>query len=160
MRFVAQEMREIMAVLGIKTVTELVGRTDKLKNREVVNHWKAKHLDLSNILYTPYAPSEVGRSFKIPQEHNLKDSLDKRLLENLCHAAIEHKKSVRLRLEVNNTDRVIGTYLGSLITRKYGRDGLDEDTIKLDFVGSAGQSFGAFVPKGMSLKLTGDRMII
>ncbi len=156
MRFIAQEMREIMAKLGIKTVSELVGRTDKLKSREIVPHWKASHLDLSNILYTPYAPSEVGRSFSSPQDHNLEKTLDKRVLVNLCKEAIENGKNVRLKLEINNTDRVVGTHLGSLITRKYGKDGLKEDTILLDFVGSAGQSFGAFVPKGISLTLEGD----
>ncbi len=156
MRFVAQEMREIMARLGFRTVQEMVGRTDKLKNRDAIKHWKASHLDLSPILYQPYAGSHVGRSKTRPQNHMLEKSLDARKLLRMCQPALEHQKPIRAKLKITNVDRVVGTMTGSEITRRYGENGLPEDTIKLIFVGSAGQSFGAFTPHGMTLELEGD----
>ncbi|HPF20537.1 MAG TPA: glutamate synthase large subunit [Syntrophomonas sp.] len=155
MRFVAQEMREIMARLGFRTVKEMVGRTDKLKNRDV-KHWKASHLDLSPILYQPYAGSDVGRSKMLPQNHLLEKSLDARKLLRMCQPALEKGKPIRAKLKINNVDRVAGTMTGSEITKKFGENGLPDDTIKLTFVGSAGQSFGAFTPRGMTLELEGD----
>ncbi|HWQ88430.1 MAG TPA: glutamate synthase large subunit [Desulfitobacteriaceae bacterium] len=156
MCFVAQEVREIMAKLGIRTITEMVGRTDKLRQKDSVKNWKAAHLDLSQILYQPYAGADVGRFKMQPQNHNLEKSLDMRKLLRMCQPALEHKKSIRAKLKINNVDRVVGTIIGSEISKRYGEDGLPEDTIKLTFVGSAGQSFGAFAPKGMSLELEGD----
>jgi glutamate synthase (ferredoxin) len=156
MRFVAQEMREIMAKLGFRTVNEMVGRTDRLKAKENVKHWKAAHVDLSKILYHPYAGADVCRFKSQSQNHMLKESLDMRKLLRMCKPALENKKSIRAKLKINNVDRVVGTIVGSEITKRYGENGLPEDTIKLTFVGSAGQSFGAFIPKGMSLELEGD----
>ncbi len=155
MRFVAQEMREIMARLGFRKVQEMVGRTDKLKNKDTKN-WKAAKLDLSQILYQPYAGPEVGRYKKREQKHLVENSLDARKLLRMCQPAIETRKSIRAKLKINNVDRVVGTLTGSEITRRYGEAGLPEDTIKLTFVGSAGQSFGAFTPPGMTLELEGD----
>ena len=156
MRFVAQEMREIMAKLGFSTINEMVGRTDKLKQKENIKLWKAIHLDLSQILYQPYAGADVGRFKTQEQNHMLEYSLDMKMLLNKCKPALESKKPIRAKLKINNVDRVVGTIIGSEITKRYGAEGLPEDTIKLTFVGSAGQSFGAFVPKGMSLELEGD----
>ena len=156
MRFVAQEMREIMAKLGFRTINEMVGRTDKIRTKERVKHWKALNLDLSEILYQPYAGADVSRFNTQSQNHMLEKSLDMRKLLRLCQPALEEQKSVRARLKIRNVDRVVGTIIGSEISKLYGADGLPEDTIKLTFVGSAGQSFGAFIPKGMSLELEGD----
>lgn len=156
MRFVAQEMREIMAKMGFKTINEMVGRTDKLKTKENVKHWKARYVDLSKILYQPYSCSDVGRYNMQPQNHGLEESLDMKKLMRMCKHALEDKKPIRAKLKINNVNRVVGTIVGSEISKKYGENGLPEDTIKLTFVGSAGQSFGAFAPKGMSLELEGD----
>ncbi len=156
MRFIAQEMREIMAKLGFRTINEMVGRSDRLKSKENVKHWKAAHLDLSQILYQPYAGADVSRFNTQSQKHSLEESLDVKKLLRICNPALEHKKPIRSKLKINNVDRVVGTIIGSEISKRYGEEGLPEDTIKLSFVGSAGQSFGAFVPKGMSLELEGD----
>lgn len=156
MRFVAQEMREIMAKLGFKTVNDLVGRTDKLKTKENIKHWKATQVDLSRILYQPHTDLDVGRYHTQQQKHMLEKSLDMKKLLRMCKSALEDKKSIRAKLKISNVNRVVGTIVGSEITKRYGENGLPEDTIKLTFVGSAGQSFGAFVPRGMSLELEGD----
>lgn len=156
MRFVAQEMREIMAKLGFRTITEMVGRTDRLKTKENIKHWKATNLDLAQILYQPYAGADVSRFNTQSQNHMLEKSLDMKKLLRMCKPALEHQKPIRAKLEINNVDRVVGTIVGSEISKRYGVNGLPEDTIKLTFVGSAGQSFGAFIPKGMSLELEGD----
>ncbi|MDQ7093114.1 glutamate synthase large subunit [Desulfosporosinus sp. PR] len=156
MRFVAQEMREIMAKLGFRTVDEMVGRTDKLKTKEGIKNWKASNLDLSQILYQPYAGADVGRFNAQAQNHMLEKSLDMKKLLRMCKPALDNRKSIRAKLKINNVDRVVGTIVGSEISKRYGENGLAEDTIKLTFVGSAGQSFGAFIPKGMSLELEGD----
>jgi glutamate synthase (NADPH) large chain len=156
MRFVAQEMREIMAKLGFRTINEMVGRTDKIKAKENIKHWKASNLDLSQILYQPYAGSEVGRFNTQSQNHLLEESMDMKKLLRICKPALENGKPIRAKLKINNIDRVVGTIIGSEISKRYGENGLPEDTIKLSFVGSAGQSFGAFIPKGMSLELEGD----
>ncbi|OLN33085.1 glutamate synthase large subunit [Desulfosporosinus metallidurans] len=156
MRFVAQEMREIMAKLGFRTINEMVGRTDKLKTKEAIKHWKALNIDLSQILYQPYAGADVSRFNTQTQNHMLEKSLDMKKLLRICKPALENQKSVRAKLKINNVDRVVGTIIGSEISKRYGENGLPEDTIKLTFVGSAGQSFGAFIPKGMSLELEGD----
>lgn len=156
MRFVAQEMREIMAKLGFRTIDEMVGRTDRLRPKEKVKHWKAAHLDLSSILYQPYASAEVGRFNMQSQKHGIEKSLDMKKLLRMCQPALENKKPIRAKLKIHNVDRVVGTIIGNEISKRYGEEGLPEDTIKLTFVGSAGQSFGAFIPKGMSLELEGD----
>lgn len=156
MRFVAQEMREIMAKLGFRTINEMVGRTDKLKTKENITHWKASNLDLSHILYQPYAGDDVGRYNTQKQNHMLEKSLDMKKVLRMCKPALDNQKSIRAKLKINNVDRVVGTIVGSEISKKYGENGLPEDTINLTFVGSAGQSFGAFIPKGVSLELEGD----
>ena len=156
MRFVAQEMREIMAKLGFRTINEMVGRTDKIKTKERTKHWKTLNLDLSQILYQPYAGADVSRFNTQSQNHMLEKSLDMKKLLRLCQPALENQKSIRAKLKIRNVDRVVGTIIGSEISKRYGENGLPEDTIKLAFVGSAGQSFGAFIPTGMSLELEGD----
>ena len=156
MRFVAQEIREIMAKLGFRTIHEMVGRTDRLKTKEKIKHWKAMNLDLSQILYQPYAGADVSRFNTQSQNHMLEKSLDMKKLLRMCQPALEDQKPIRAKLKINNVDRVVGTIVGSEISKRYGTAGLPEDTIKLTFVGSAGQSFGAFIPKGMSLELEGD----
>lgn len=156
MRFIAQEMREYMAKMGFRTIIEMVGRTDRLRPKENVTHWKASHLDLSKILYQPYAGADVGRYNTVAQDHKLEESLDMKKLLRMCKPALENQKPIRAKLKINNVDRVVGTIIGSEISKRYGEAGLPEDTIKLTFVGSAGQSFGAFAPKGLSLELEGD----
>ncbi|MGH7802267.1 MAG: glutamate synthase large subunit [Thermodesulfobacteriota bacterium] len=156
MRFIAEEVRDLMSKLGFRTVNEMVGRTDKLEMMKAIDHWKAKGLDFSKILYQPDTPPEVGRYCQIPQDHGLDQALDNRVLLNLCEPALERSEPVEAILPIRNTNRVVGTILGSEITRRYGDKGLPEDTIKLHFQGSAGQSFGAFVPRGITLILEGD----
>jgi glutamate synthase domain-containing protein 2/glutamate synthase domain-containing protein 1/glutamate synthase domain-containing protein 3 len=156
MRFIAQEMREYMAELGFRTVNEMVGRSDRLEARGAVEHWKAKGLDCSAILYQPRIGPEVGRYCQIPQNHGLENALDNQVLLDLAAPALERKERVKAKLDVRNTNRVVGTILGSEVTRRFGPQGLPEDTIHFHFQGSAGQSFGAFVPSGMTLELEGD----
>lgn len=156
MKFIAQEMREWMAKLGFRTINEMIGRTDKLIAHEAAKHWKAKGVDLSAILYQPEVSDEVGRYAKHKQDHGLDRSLDKQELIQICGPALERKEPVHAVLPIRNINRVVGTILGSEITRRYGLDGLPDNTIKLHFRGSAGQSFGAFVPKGVTLSLEGD----
>jgi len=156
MRFIAQEMREYMAELGFRTVNEMVGRSDRLEARRAVEHWKAKGLDCSAILYQPRIGPEVGRYCQIEQNHGLENALDNQVLLDLAAPALERKEKVKAKLDIRNTNRVVGTILGSEVTRRFGPQGLPEDTIHFHFQGSAGQSFGAFVPAGMTLELEGD----
>ncbi len=156
MRFVAQELRELMARLGFRTLNEMIGRTDKLVPWKAIEHWKAKGLDLTPILHQPEAGPEVGRYRQIDQDHGLAQSLDVTRLLAICEPAIERGERVHADLPIRNIHRVVGTITGSELTKKHGPNGLPEDTIHLKFTGSAGQSFGAFVPKGMTLELEGD----
>ncbi len=156
MRFIAQELREIMARLGFRTLDEMIGRTDKLNPWKAIDHWKARGLDLTPILHQPDAGPEVGRYRRQDQEHGLEKSLDVTTLLEICKPAIERGEPMRAELPIRNVNRVVGTITGSEITRKYGPNGLAEDTVQLKFTGSAGQSFGAFVPRGMTLELEGD----
>ncbi|HXG27568.1 MAG TPA: glutamate synthase large subunit [Nevskiales bacterium] len=156
MRFVAQDMREIMAQLGFRTVEEMIGRVDRLEPKKAIEHWKARGFDLSSILYRPDAGPEVGRYCQIPQDHGLEKSLDMTRLLDLCRPAIERGEKVSAELPIRNINRVVGTITGSEITRKWGVEGLPEDTIRIKFTGSAGQSFGAFMPRGMTFTLEGD----
>ncbi|MGB3204430.1 MAG: glutamate synthase large subunit [Crinalium sp.] len=155
MRFIAQEVREVMAELGFRTIDEMVGRTDALEPKKAIAHWKAKGIDLSNILYKPEMEPEVGRYCQISQDHGLDKSLDITVLLDLCKPAIERGEKVKATLPIKNINRVTGTILGNEITKRHW-DGLPEDTVHLHFQGSAGQSFGAFVPKGVTLELEGD----
>jgi glutamate synthase domain-containing protein 2/glutamate synthase domain-containing protein 1/glutamate synthase domain-containing protein 3 len=156
MTFVAQEVRELMAQLGFRTIEEMVGRTDRLEPRKAITHWKAKGMDFSSLLYSPDAGPEVGRFCQQKQDHGLEKSLDITKLLDLCAPAIERGEKVIAELPVKNVHRVVGTITGSEVTRKYGAAGLPEDTIDIRFSGSAGQSFGAFMPKGMTFRLEGD----
>jgi glutamate synthase (ferredoxin) len=156
MRMIAQEMREHMAKLGFRTINEMVGRADRLEVRRAVEHWKAKGLDYAAILYQPQVGPEVGRYCQIPQNHGLENALDNQVLLDLAAPALERKEKVKAKLDIRNTNRVVGTILGSEVTRRYGPLGLPQDTIHFHFQGSAGQSFGAFVPPGMTLELEGD----
>lgn len=156
MHYVAQELREIMAMLGFRTINEMVGRTDMLNVNKAIENPKVKNLDLSGILYQPEVPSSFGRYFEKAQDHELNKTLDIEVLLKLCEPALVNGTKVDHSLPIKNTNRVVGTILGSEITKRYGADGLPEDTINLTFKGSAGQSFGAFVPNGITLKLEGD----
>ena len=156
MTFVAQEVREYMAMLGFRTFEEMVGHSERLEMRRAIDHWKAHSLDFSRILFQPQVPKTTGRTCQITQEHKLELSLDATTLIPLCAPALERGEKVEADLPVRNTNRVVATSLGSEVTRRYGAAGLPEDTIKLHFRGSAGQSFGAFVPKGVTLTLEGD----
>lgn len=156
MQFIAQEVREIMAELGFRTINEMIGRTDRLEARQAVEHWKAKGLDLTPLLYQPVVAASVGRYCTTSQDHGLNRSLDIQELMTICEPALERQEHVHAVLPIRNINRVVGTILGSEVTRRYGAAGLPDGTIKLHFRGSAGQSFGAFVPKGMTLSLEGD----
>jgi glutamate synthase (ferredoxin) len=156
MKFIAQDMRELMAQLGFKTIEEMVGRVDRLEPREAIDHWKAKGFDFSNILYQPDVGSEIGRFKQMSQDHGLEKSLDITTLLDLCKPAIERGEKVSAELPIRNVNRVVGTITGSDVTKKWGAKGLPEDTIRITFKGSAGQSFGAFMPAGMTFTLIGD----
>ncbi|MDA8413070.1 MAG: glutamate synthase large subunit [Desulfobacteraceae bacterium] len=156
MRYVAQELREIMAQLGFRTLNEMVGRVDLLEARKAIDHWKAQGLDFSNILHQPQVGLEVGRYCTEQQDHGLEKSIDMTRLLDICRPAIERGEKVSAELPITNVDRVVGTILGNEITRSHGAQGLPEGTVKLRFNGSAGQSFGAFIPRGITLELSGD----
>jgi glutamate synthase (ferredoxin) len=156
LRMIAQEVRELMARLGYRTIQDMVGHVERLETRAAIDHYKARGLDLSQILYQPPVPPEVGRYCQIPQDHGLDKALDNNTLLPLCLPALESGKPVSATLAIRNINRVVGTIVGSKVTRKYGPSGLPDDTIKLHFHGSAGQSFGAFIPRGMTLILEGD----
>ena len=156
MRFIAQEVRELMAQLGFRTILEMVGHVDRLDVKKALEHYKARGLDFSKVFHQPNVAADVGRSRQIDQDHGLEQSLDKQLLLKLCEPALARREPVRATLPISNTNRVVGTITGSELTRRFGPEGLPEDTIKLHFKGSAGQSFGAFMPRGMTLTLQGD----
>jgi glutamate synthase (ferredoxin) len=149
-------VREIMAQLGMRTMNEMVGRADMLESKEAIDHWKARGLDFTNILYQPKVPDEVGRYCQIPQDHGLEKALDNTHLLKLCEPALERREKVSASIDIKNVNRVVGTIVGSELTRRYGAEGLPEDTIQIKFRGSAGQSFGAFMPRGMTWTLEGD----
>lgn len=156
MRFIARDVREIMAGLGFRTINEMVGRTDLLiQSKGAASHWKAKYVDLSRVLYRPVLGKGPFHNQK-KQDHRLEDSLDYRELFKICQPALEKQGKVIDTFPIKNTDRTVGTMLGSEVSRTFGRGGLPEDTIQLSFKGTAGQSFGAFIPKGISLTLEGD----
>jgi glutamate synthase (ferredoxin) len=156
MRFIAADLRGIMAELGFRSVDEMIGRVDRLEPRRAIDHWKARGFDFSNILYQPDVGPEVGRYCQVAQDHGLEASLDVTRLLDLCRPAIERGERVEADLAIRNVNRVVGTITGSEVTKKWGAAGLPEDTIRLRFHGSAGQSFGAFLPRGMTFLLEGD----
>jgi len=156
LRFVAQDMREIMAELGFRTIDEMVGRTDRLEPKKAIAHWKAEGIDLTPILHQPEVGPEVGRYCTEEQDHGLVDSLDQTTLMELCKPALERGEKVSATLPIKNINRVAGTQVGSEITRRFGPDGLPDSTIHLKFQGAAGQSFAAFTPLGMTMEVEGD----
>ena len=156
MRFVATQLREIMAELGFRRLEEMVGRVDRLEPQAAIDHWKAQGFDFSNILYQPDLGAEVGRFRRIDQDHGLDRSLDVTTLLDICRPAIERGEKVTAKLPIRNVNRVVGTITGSEVTKRWGAAGLPDDTIRIQFTGSAGQSFGAFMPRGMTFTLEGD----
>jgi glutamate synthase (ferredoxin) len=154
-RFIAQEVREYMAQLGFRTMNEMIGRVERLNVKPAVDHWKAKGLDYSAILYRPALAADAPRRCMTKQQHGLEAALDNELIAQ-CQNALERRTPVSLRLPIRNVHRTVGTMLGHEVTRRYGAEGLPDDTITITFTGSAGQSFGAFVPRGITLELEGD----
>jgi glutamate synthase (ferredoxin) len=155
MTFIAQEVRELMAQLGFRKLEDMVGRTDMLEARKAVEHWKAKGLDFSKLLYSPKVGPEIGRFCTESQDHGIDKCLDITTLLPLCKDAIENGTPIKADVQIRNINRTVGTILGNEITKRHWH-GLPENTVHLHFHGSAGQSFGAFVPKGVTLELEGD----
>jgi glutamate synthase (NADPH/NADH) large chain len=153
--FIAEQMRQHMAKLGFRTVDEMVGRVDKIDASIADAHWKAKGIDLSSILYAPELPSRVSRRRTTCQDHGLDRALDHALIAKAA-PALESKTPVKGSFTIRNVHRTVGAMLGGQIARRYGSEGLPEGTIHYRFTGSAGQSFGAFVPAGVTLELEGD----
>jgi glutamate synthase (NADPH/NADH) large chain len=153
-RFIAEEVRELMAFLGFRTMDEMIGRVDCLDVKPALDHWKAHGLDLSTILHDPPAGDHPRRNVTV-QDHGLDRALDQQLIA-LCQGALEGRGGVDLTLPIRNVNRTVGTLLGHEVTTRFGGKGLPDDTIRLKFQGSAGQSFGAFVPRGITMTLEGD----
>ncbi|WP_219417675.1 glutamate synthase large subunit [Pseudonocardia nigra] len=155
MRFVAQEVREYLAQLGFRSVAEAVGHAEMLDTDDAVRHWKTEGLDLSPIFHSPQLPPGTVRHQVKAQDHGLEKALDNTLIQ-LCEGALSSGDKVHLDMPVRNVNRTVGTMLGYELTRRWGGEGLPDDTIDVTLSGSAGQSFGAFVPKGITLRLVGD----
>ena len=153
--FVAEEVRELMAQVGIRKFDELVGRSDLLDMRKGIDHWKAKGLDYSRVFYRPNVPATVGRYHSEGQDHGLEKALDNQLIE-LAGPAIERQEHVDIDLPVRNINRTVGAMLSGKVASKYGHAGLPEDTVHIRLTGTAGQSFGAFLARGLSLELVGE----
>ena len=153
--YVAEELREIMAELGIRKVEDMIGQVQLLDVQEAIDHWKARGLDFSNILHKPHVPSRIATHCVQSQDHGLENVLDLDLIE-WCRPAFGHLSPLQLDLPIRNTQRAVGTMLSGEIARRYGGKGLPEDTITIQFTGSAGQSFGAFLAHGVTLILEGD----
>ena len=153
--FVAEELRQIMADMGFRTVNEMVGRMDRLDAREAIAHWKAKGLDFSRLLKMPIVPPDVATYCREEQDHGLERALDNTLIE-LCRDAIENKTPTALDMPISNANRTVGTTLSYQVAKRYGEDALPEDTITVNFTGSAGQSFAAFLAKGITFHVEGD----
>jgi len=153
--FIAEQVRQYMAQLGFRTFDEMVGRVDMLDSRAAIDHWKARGLDLSMILYNPQMPSRIARRCVQKQDHGLDQALDYKLIDH-AREAIDHRTPIEIKLPIRNVHRTVGAMLSGEIARKYGSAGLPDNTIKFHFTGSAGQSFGAFVAQGVTLELEGD----
>jgi len=153
--FVAEEARELMARLGVRTLNELIGHTELLDVKKGIAHWKAKGLNFSRVFAMPQMPPEVSRFNNEVQNHGLEKALDNRLIE-LARAALERREKVSIEMPIRNINRTVGTMLSYEVAKRYGHEGLPEDTIRIRFAGSAGQSFGAFLARGISLELVGD----
>jgi glutamate synthase domain-containing protein 2/glutamate synthase domain-containing protein 1/glutamate synthase domain-containing protein 3 len=153
--FVADQMRVYMSAMGFRTVDEMVGRVDMLDIRPALEHWKASGLDLSSVFHNPEVPKRVGRRCTMSQDHGLESALDHQLIA-LCRESIDTGKPVERQVPIRNVHRTVGTMLSGEIALRHGSAGLPDDTIRLHFTGSAGQSFGAFLSKGVTLVLEGD----
>ena len=155
-KFVAEEIREYMSKLGFRTMDEMIGHVEKMNVRNAIDHWKAQGLDFSRLLKKPQTEPGVGIYCTTTQDHGLENSLDMTTLVPLCKPALEEEKPVDIILPIHNINRSVGTILGYEITKRFGGKGLPDDTINVHFNGSAGMSFGAFVPRGVTLTLEGD----
>jgi glutamate synthase (ferredoxin) len=154
-RFIAQDVRERMAELGFRTIDEMIGRADCLEVEDAVDHWKANGLDLRPLLHMPDLPPTVARRKVREQDHGIDRAYDNELVAR-CRPALEHQTPVEFTSFIRNSDRTVGTILGYEVTKRFGAAGLPEDTIRMTFHGSAGQSFGAFLPRGITMTLVGD----
>ncbi|UYM05315.1 glutamate synthase large subunit [Solicola gregarius] len=153
--YIAQEVRELLAELGFRSLDEAIGQVETLDVRRAVDHWKASGLDLSPILHKPDLPEGAALRRTRGQDHGLERALDNELIA-LSYDALEHGEPVRAQIPIRNVNRTVGTMLGHEVTKRYRGDGLGDDTIDVTFTGSAGQSFGAYVPRGITLRLEGD----
>jgi glutamate synthase (NADPH/NADH) large chain len=153
--YIAEQVRELMAQIGFRTMDEMVGRVDKLETRPAVTHWKARGIDLAQILYSPPLPERVKRHCVQKQDHGLDSVLDIQLIV-LAREALEHGTPIEAKLTIRNIHRSVGAMLGGQIARRYGSAGLPDETIRFNFRGSAGQSFAAFLPRGVTLTLEGE----
>ena len=153
--FIAEQMRQYMADMGFRKVDDMVGRVDMLDVQPAVDHWKAKGLDLSAILYNPPVPGRVARHCTQKQDHGLEVALDHQLIKH-SYGALETRTPVEMDFPIRNVHRTVGAMLSGEIARRYGSDGLPDDTIRIRFEGSAGQSFGAFLAKGVTMTLEGE----
>jgi glutamate synthase (NADPH) large chain len=153
--YIAEEVRQWMAKTGFRTMDEMVGRVDMLEMRTAIDHWKARGIDLTPILYNPQVPGRVGRRCMIAQDHGLNQALDYKLIDH-AQDALEHQNPVEFKLPIRNVHRTVGAMLSGKIAKRYGSAGLPDNTIRFNFTGSAGQSFGAFLAKGVTLTLEGD----
>jgi glutamate synthase domain-containing protein 2/glutamate synthase domain-containing protein 1/glutamate synthase domain-containing protein 3 len=153
--FVAEELRQIMAQLGFRTVNEMVGRVDMLDTRKAIDHWKARGMDFSRLLHRPPRADEVATYCCQKQDHGLDKALDNQLIA-LAQPAIDRQQPVTIRLPIRNSNRTVGAMLSGKVAKKYGEEGLPPGTIQIHFTGSAGQSFGAFLAPGIDLFLEGD----
>ena len=153
--FVAEEVRELMAQMGYRTFSDMVGQTDWLDKDRAINHWKARGIDFSKVFHRPHAPKSVAIHHCEEQNHGLEKVLDNELIK-VSLPALEQKKPVKHEFEIKNTDRTTGTMLAGQIAKRYGHAGLPEDTIWLTFKGTAGQSFGAWATRGLTLDLVGE----
>ena len=153
--FIAEEVREYLAELGFRTIDEAIGHAETLDVVPALNHWKAKGLDLSPILFVPELPEGAARRGIVPQDHGLEKALDNKLIE-LATPALTEGTEVSAELDVRNDQRSVGAMLGGEVTRRYGGTGLPDDTVHFTLRGTGGQSFGAFLPRGVTLRLIGD----
>jgi glutamate synthase (NADPH/NADH) large chain len=153
--YIAEEVREYLAELGFRSIDEAIGHAEMLDVTRAVDHWKASGLDLAPILHVPALPEGAARHNTTGQDHGLDKALDNKLVE-IAADALERGEPVRAQIEIRNVNRTVGTILGHEVTKRYKGDGLPDGTIDITFTGSAGQSFGAFVPRGITLRLEGD----
>ncbi len=153
--FIAEEMREIMAKLGFRTVNEMIGRSDKINMNRAISHWKSKGLDFSNILYKPEVADDVAIYNCETQEHGLEKALDQKLIKQ-AQIALQERKPVKIETDIYNYNRTFGAMLSGEVAKRYGKQGLEENTIYIKAKGCAGQSFGAFVAKGITIELIGE----